>query len=47
MKNYLQTTCVAIAILAFNFANAQTRYLDQVFDSNQMQADVSIGFNVY
>ncbi len=46
MKNYLQTTCVAIAILAFNFANAQTRYLDQVFDSNQMQADVSIGFNV-
>lgn len=46
MKNVLQSTFLALAVLAVTCAQAQTRYLNQIFESNSVETDVQIGFNV-
>ena len=44
-KNLLFSLCLVAAMVSSSL-NAQTRYLDPIFSSNQISQNVSIGFNV-
>lgn len=46
MKNILHFAFLLTATLVLTSVSAQTRYEDQIFSSNNLEADVPIGFNV-
>lgn len=47
MKKILQSLALTVLGMAtLNISNAQTRYKDQIFDSNQKESDITIGVNV-
>lgn len=46
MKRTLQSLTVVLGVMTLSSAQAQVRYLDQIFETNQVQTDVSIGYNI-
>ncbi|NEN23638.1 T9SS type A sorting domain-containing protein [Cryomorpha ignava] len=46
MKRTLQSLTVVLGLMTLSSAHAQVRYLDQIFETNQLQSNVGIGFNI-
>lgn len=46
MKRTLQSLTVVLGLMTLGSAQAQVRYLDQIFETNEVSPNVTIGFNV-